>query len=249
MSVQKKDVVLACHITGVYYVNRKEVLQDDDYFIIKPWADSLIEHKINGIVFHNHFSNATCKQYSNEFISFQKIEYDNRFNPNVFRYLVYNDYLNKHQDEIKSLFLTDVSDVVMLKNPFDDMLFKHHPQHLFCGDEPKILANDWMQNHSTHLRNNLLNFEQFEKIHSQSVLLNCGIIGGEISVMKLFIEKLSQLHRQYNVNNPTAYTGDMGGFNYIARTYFNDHIIHGKPVNTVFKAYENHRTDCWFKHK
>ena len=51
MSVQKKDVVLACHITGVYDVNRKEVLQDDDYSIIKPWADSLIEHKINGIVF------------------------------------------------------------------------------------------------------------------------------------------------------------------------------------------------------
>jgi hypothetical protein len=94
-----------------------------------------------------------------------------------------------------------------------------------------------------------LNFEQFEKKYSQSTLLNCGIIGGEISVMKNFIEKLSQLHRLYNANNSTAYTGDMGGFNYIARTYFNDHIIHGKPVNTVFKEYENQRTDCWFKHK
>ena len=249
MWFKKQHVVLACHITGVYDVNRNEVLHDDDYAIIKPWADSLIQHQIHGIVFHNHFSNATCMQYSNEFISFQKIEYDKRFNPNVFRYMVYHDFLNNDAHEIQSLFLTDVSDVVMLKNPFDDLLFKNHPQHLFCGDEPKILANDWMQNHCTHLRNNILNFEQFEKKYSQSTLLNCGIIGGEISVMKNFIEKLSQLHRLYNANNSTAYTGDMGGFNYIARTYFNDHIIHGKPVNTVFKEYENQRTDCWFKHK
>jgi hypothetical protein len=249
MSFNKQNVVLACHITGVYDVNRNEVLNDDDYSIIKPWADSLIQHQINGIVFHNSLSDQTCKQYSNEFISFQKIEYDKRFNPNVFRYIVYNDFLNKHQHEIKSLFITDVSDVVMLKNPFEDLFFNHHPQHIFCGDEPKLLANDWMQKHCTHLRKNVLNFEEFEKKYSQSILLNCGIIGGEISIMKSFIEKLSQLHRLYNVNNSTAYTGDMGGFNYIARTFFNDQIIHGKPVSTVFKAYENNRIDCWFKHK
>ena len=137
----------------------------------------------------------------------------------------------------------------MLKNPFEDLLFNHHPQHIFCGDEPQILANDWMQKHCTHLRKNVLNFEEFEKRYSQSILLNCGIIGGEIFIMKSFIEKLSQLHQLHNVNNPTAYTGDMGGFNYIVRTFFNEKIIHGKPVNTIFKAYENHRIDCWFQHK
>jgi hypothetical protein len=249
MPLKKQNVVLACHITGVYDVNRNVVLNNDDYSIIKPWADSLIKHQINGIVFHNSLSDQTCKQYSNEFISFQKIEYDIRFNPNVFRYIVYNDFLNKHQHEINSLFITDVSDVVMLKNPFEDELFNHHPQHIFCGDEPQILANDWMQKHCTHLRSKLLDFEAFEQTHSQSTLLNCGIIGGEISIMKNFIEKLSQLHQLHNVNNSTAYTGDMGGFNYIVRTYFNEKIIHGIPVNTVFKANENHRTDCWFQHK
>jgi len=41
----------------------------------------------------------------------------------------------------------------------------------------------------------------------------------------------------------------MGAFNYLTRTQFNEQIIHGTPVNTVFKGYENERTDCWFRHK
>ena len=49
--------------------------------------------------------------------------------------------------------------------------------------------------------------------------------------------------------NQTAFTGDMGAFNYLARTQFNSHLRHGAPVNTVFKMYENERQDCWFRHK
>jgi hypothetical protein len=41
----------------------------------------------------------------------------------------------------------------------------------------------------------------------------------------------------------------MGAFNYLARTKFNDRLRHGFPVNTVFKAYEEARSDCWFRHK
>jgi hypothetical protein len=26
-------------------------------------------------------------------------------------------------------------------------------------------------------------------------------------------------------------------------------LHHGFPVNTVFKAYEETRSDCWFRHK
>jgi hypothetical protein len=26
-------------------------------------------------------------------------------------------------------------------------------------------------------------------------------------------------------------------------------LRHGFPVNTVFKAYEETRSDCWFRHK
>ena len=64
-----------------------------------------------------------------------------------------------------------------------------------------------------------------------------------------FLEQLCSIHERYNMTNETVYTGDMGAFNYVARTRFNDHLRHGEPVNTVFKGYERDRTDCWFRHK
>jgi hypothetical protein len=41
----------------------------------------------------------------------------------------------------------------------------------------------------------------------------------------------------------------MGAFNYLVRTQFNHQLLHGAPVNTVFKMYETERNDCWFRHK
>jgi hypothetical protein len=52
-----------------------------------------------------------------------------------------------------------------------------------------------------------------------------------------------------NRDNKTEYTGDMGVFNYVARTQYNSQLIYGAPVNTVFKNYETERSDCWFRHK
>ena len=64
-----------------------------------------------------------------------------------------------------------------------------------------------------------------------------------------FLQQLCAIHQHANYNNKTAYTGDMGAFNYLARTVFNQQLIHGAPVNTVFKGYEIDRNDCWFRHK
>jgi hypothetical protein len=63
------------------------------------------------------------------------------------------------------------------------------------------------------------------------------------------MEQLASIHEQHNLDNKTAYTGDMGAFNYLVRTKYNDQLIHGAPVNTVFKGYEENRKDCWFRHK
>ena len=245
----QKNVILCCHITGIYDVNRSAVLEDDDYSLVREWAESIAASKLCGIIFHNNFSESTCARFENEYVSFEKIEYDCRFNPNVFRYFVYNDFIQRHSSLMENLFVTDVSDVVLLKNPFTDPLFVANEDCLFCGDEPEVLQIDWMKAHCTHLRGEIDDFADFEELHKNDTLLNCGIIGGNIRLMKAFIGKLSLIHQVFNADNHTAYTGDMGAFNYLARTQYEGRIVHGSPVNTVFKGYESLRRDCWFKHK
>lgn len=248
-NIPPKHVVLACQIAGIYDVNRNEILPYDDFNLIKEWADSLANHQIKGIVFHNSFSENTVNIHQNEFLEFIKIDYTPFFNPNVFRYSVYKNYLEAHSEELEALFVTDISDVVMVSNPFETELFKNNPDKIFCGDEPKVLHNDWMISHSSHLRKTMIGFEDYESTFKDDVLLNCGVIGGHIGIIKDFISKLWDIHEKHNQQNDTDYTGDMGAFNYLVRTQFNTNVIYGSPVTSVFKEYQTERTDCWFRHK
>lgn len=243
------ELVLACHITGIYDVNRSTTLPDDSYELVKEWAESVAQLKLNGVIFHNNFSEETCARYANEYISFVRIDYNPNFNPNVFRYLVYRDYLAKCTEPIEGVFVTDVSDVTLAQNPFTHSFFTENSNALFCGDEPKQLRNDWMIAHGEHLRSQIQDYADHEERFASETLLNCGVFGGHYPLFIDFLQQLCDLHETYNHNNNTAYTGDMGAFNYLARTRFNTNLHHGAPVNTVFKVYENDRTDCWFRHK
>ena len=167
----------------------------------------------------------------------------------MYRYFIYRDFLAKSLDPIQGVFVTDISDVTLAQNPFNDPLYQDNPELLFCGDEPTLLANEWMLAHATHLREQMADYRAYEEQFAKETLLNCGIIGGSFPVFFDFLQQLCEIHETYNRTNKTAYTGDMGAFNYLVRTRFNEKLCHGFPVNTVFKGYENDRMDCWFRHK
>jgi hypothetical protein len=243
------NLVMACHITGIHDVNRNLTLANDDYSLVKDWADSVTEANLHGVIFHNNFSDETCKRHENNNISFVKINYNPQFNPNVYRYFIYKDFLQKHIKQLNAVFVTDITDVVLVKNPFIESFFTDNPSSLFCGDEPKTLNNEWMLAHSENLRNNIRDYSEYENKFGHETLLNCGIIGSKAPLLLDFIEKLCQIHEEANSDNKTEYTGDMGAFNYLARTLFNKFLKHGAPINTQFKMYETQRSDCWFRHK
>lgn len=243
-----KNLIVAAHISGVYDVNRSTILANDDFSIIADWVKSISENGLQAVVFHNNFSEDTCKKFKNEYINFVKIEYNSQYNPNVFRYFVYNEFLKQYFQSIENIFFTDVSDVVVLKSPFQEKIYLENPSAVFCGDEPEILSNEWMLNHGEHLRNKISDYAIFETNFKNEILLNCGIIGGAIAIMQPFILKLWTIHEKYNNDNKTLYTGDMGAFNYLVRTEYNNKIVHGNPVNTEFKKYFAD-SSCWFQHK
>ncbi len=241
-------LILGCHISGVFDVNRSQMLSDDDFSIIEQWANSILKLNLQAIIFHNNFSDETIEKYQSNHLKFIKITHDIRFNPNVFRYYIYSQFIKKHFDKIESLFVTDVSDVLVLKNPFIQPLFKDNPDFVFCGDEKTIWDNEWMKDHGSHLRSAVNDYFEIESEYKSHILLNCGIIGGTIQVIKPLIESIWQIHESYNYSNTSLFTGDMGAFNYTLRKNFNNRIIHGTPVNTEFKGYYDDGVS-WFQHK
>jgi hypothetical protein len=51
-----ENVILSCLISGVYDVNRNTILENNNYDLVRDWADSLTSLKVKGIIFHNSFS-------------------------------------------------------------------------------------------------------------------------------------------------------------------------------------------------
>ncbi len=249
MKNDNRHVICATILTGTFDVNRNELLAQDNFEIIKEWYHSIVSLQLNGVIFHNTFSDETVNTYKNKNITFIKVDKRSNLNPNAYRYLIYKEFLEANADKIDHLFVTDIADVAVIKNPFVQPLFINQPNHLFCGDELEILDNEWMQNHSTHLRNSISDFESYEVKNKAQTLLNCGIIGGSFKVMKALIDNLAHIHSTYTIHNQTPFTLDMGAFNYVARTKFYQQLTHGEPINTQFKQYQTHRSDCWFRHK
>jgi hypothetical protein len=245
MQVQK-NLILATYLAGIYDVNRNETLQADDISIISEWAESIVGLGLQAVVFHNSLTENNIAKYASN-IQFVKVQFDEKYNTNIFRYFLYNNFLKKNA--VDNFFITDITDVVVVNNPFVQPLFINNSNSIFCGDEPKSLGNDWMYDHSAHLRSKINDYALYEENFKNATLLNCGIVGGSLKVMQPFLEKLCNIHESYNTDNDTAYTGDMGAFNFLALTQYNGHIIHGTPVNTIFKMYETERMDCWFRHK
>ena len=243
------SLVCASLLTGVYDVNRNENLESNNFETIKAWYNSILKLDLNAIIFHNNFSEKTVELYETNKIKFLQVKYDTSYNPNIYRYFLYKFFLEKHKKNIANVFVTDITDVEVINNPFKQKLFVENTEALFCGDEPKRLNNSWMYDHSTHLRNNISNFISYEEKFADETLLNCGIIGGNINTMISIMNFLVEIHLKYGSSNKTAFTLDMGVFNYIARTIFGSNLIFGNPVNTIFKKYEKDSFNCWFRHK
>lgn len=244
-----KQQIFSCLFTGVFDVNRNEILPNNDYSLVEKWAKSIEALNLHGVIFHDSFSSETVAKYSSNFISFEKVIYNPIYNLSVYRYFVYLNYLMKHNYKLESLFITDSTDVEVVNNPFEQQLFKANPNSLFCGDEPVTLQNEWMMNHSTNFRYQIPEFIEYEQKFAEYALLNCGIIGGNITIMTSLLKELVNFHTLYNQNNKTNYTGDMGAFNFIVRNKFINQLYHGMPVNSVFKGYETNNNTCWFRHK
>ena len=90
-------------------------------------------------------------------------------------------------------------------------------------------------------------YNKVKREHENKPLLNAGIVGGDFDLMFGLIDMLASTILK-EPNNPDIHT-DMALINYFARKHYSDKLVHGLPLNTKFKQYEeNHRT-AWIQHK
>ncbi len=237
--IEKKNILLTSYFTNVPDPQRGEKW-DFDLSKLTPLINSLKETKL--IVLHD---NEDYILENTDKVEFVKVS--TAINPYFQRWVSYKEYLFSNRHSISNVFCIDATDVEVLQEPDWDSL----SNYLYTGDEPTQLDDDagWMRkHHKHHLIQKLL-----DENGKSYQMLNAGILGGSIDTVLKFIRDLLDFYVHSEVdrffkNQENAGIGDMGAFNYIARTNFNERIRHGGQVCTRFKS-EERNGYSWFKHK
>jgi hypothetical protein len=143
----------------------------------------------------------------------------------------------------EKVFCIDSTDVKVLKNPFNHM----ESGMLYVGDEiGNTWENEWVRKYNEpYIR--IPDYKEIKSEYKDSILLNAGLIGGDIKVIKYLCDYFVN-HILQEPYNPLVHT-DVALVNYFARRFFIDALVHGEPVNTKFKQFESNNQKAWFCHK
>lgn len=232
-----ENVVITSFFNG-YADPQRNIYWEADIKQMKPLMDSL-KGKVRLVVITDCLE---CE--STEDVTFVKVE-PIKISPYYARWIFGRRWLAQHP-EIGKVWFVDATDVEMINSPFKDM----QQDKLYVGDENNILACAYMlKEHPAKWLNDWI------LRNAQNILLNAGLLGGDREIVMSFLTRLV-MHWEDNRKDmafsdvETIGESDMGIFNYIARQFFQNEIIHGRKVNTVFKRYQNTQGSLsWWKHK
>lgn len=199
---------------------------------------SVEKQKQKLIVFSDCFDE---NEYKSEYIEFVKVSPSKTHAPNVYRCIVYDEWMN--ENDFDNIWFVDSTDVTLLKNPFDII----EPNVIYSGDECDMLTeNRWMRsNQERYLK--IKDYRNVIQNFGGERLLNCGVYGGHKDIIREFIKKQATLHKQYT--SGLRYTTDMAVFNYLIRKEYTGRIFHGEQINTKFKYFEQDNKVAIWKHK
>jgi hypothetical protein len=234
------DYIVTTYFTSEKDPQRSDIWANDDFSIIKDFYESVIKHNLNCIILIDNSTDEFIKKYKTNKIEFVRCD-SSGLNMVDIRWKLYNKILNERK-EIKRAFFLDVSDVIILKNPFGYIV----PDKIYCGDEENInIKNDWMNHRYALLKNPEVNEKMINYLNKK--ILNAGILGGERNYLIGITKKMAEMLDSSKITHTTV---DMCVINHVLYTYTKkDMLIHGSPVNTVFRKNEINNEVAWFKHK
>ena len=220
--------------------NEHGFIENNNFNYIKEWWGS-VPDTVNAFVIHDNLSEEFIKEYSRENINFIRCS-ESAFSNNDHRFFCFDQILK--QIECDYVFHTDISDVIIVKDPSE--LIQENPQVSFftCKDSIKLNQFPYLDIHEQ------LQFKDtklFKENQEKWDLINMGVVGGTYENMRRFYSEFCKLRIAIG---HTEFNADMWLLQYLIRSIFKDkNFITGEPVCSNFKKFEKTRKDVYFIHK
>jgi hypothetical protein len=216
------------------------VLQNN-FEYISAWYNSIINIGVSARIFYDNLTEDFIKKYTTDKIQFIKVNISDYSN-NDWRFFCYRNYLENNNFD--SVFLTDGSDVKVVKNP--SLILSEYPDtDLFvCKDSITLGQFPYCQLHQQVGWDNL---DWFIKNKNNLPLINMGVIGGSYSNIQTFLDAFCTTRIRLGA---PEFNSDMWIGQYVFRQVlsYKKNMI-GEPFTSNFKSYEDDRTDVYFIHK
>lgn len=218
-------------------------VSNNSFEYIKKWYESIVSNKIEARIFCDNLSEDFINTYTTDKIKFIKVD-TSEFSNNDWRFFCYRNYLaNNYHDYV---ILTDISDVVVVKDPIN--IFTDYPEvkYFICKDSINITEFGYLNIHKMFRWENLPWFT-LKTMQKNLDLLNMGVIGSDYHNMMDFLDKFCLIRTK--MQNPN-FNADMWVGQYVFRYYLKDkEQLIGHPFTSEFKKYQNDRKDVYFIHK
>ena len=133
----ENDYIVTTYLTFRKDSQRKYVWPSDCFDIMKNFYESVVKQDLNCIILMDKLSDKFIHEYTTNKIKFVRCNCD-ILNPADIRWKLYYDLL-KSRTDFNNVFFTDISDVIVLKNPFQFMEL----DKVYCGDEESIIEKNW----------------------------------------------------------------------------------------------------------
>lgn len=170
---------------------------------------------------------------------FVKVKKNKHYSPNVYRWIIYYNWLlDNPQDNV---FMVDSTDVQVLKNPFTAI----NPNILYTGCESIKVENTWMRTRQEPFVK-MKDYRDVIQANSDSILPNCGIVGGSYEIVMQYLRFRVLYHEKYSYG--VKESTDMAFHNYIIWKHFKESLYMGIKINTTFKKFEINNISL-FRHK
>lgn len=226
------------HVVGRMENNH---VQKDFFPYIEKWYNSIIENKLNAVLFYDGLSDDFVKKYQTDTVKFEKVD-SFAYSNNDYRFFCFRNFLEENKFDF--VFHTDASDVVVVKDP--SALVESNPDcsYFACKDSIPLKNFPYIQVHQKynwddHVRC-LMHNDRWD-------LINMGVVGGRYDDMLKFYQEFC--FTRIKMGDPT-FNSDMWILQYLLRVVFQDKkFLMGYPVCSEFKKYEEERKDVYFIHK
>lgn len=265
---ENKIYYISAYFSSIFDNHKNIQIENNNFNYIKEYYQSIINNKVNSIIFIDKSNQQFIDKYENELIQIIKCNL-NKYNyllnniynidsiiykmqPHDIRFFEFYKYI-KNNIHIKYIAVTDISDVIIIKNCID--LLKDDNILYVCNENQNIFDNIWFNEYLLYIKKkynfDLLSYNKFKN----NIILNSGIICGHRNIiLDLFNKMLIFMINLYLTGDDKIIQRplDMLAINYVIYTHFNDKLYKPSNNNNILHSpfWQNiYDKSKYFKHK